>query len=51
MRLRDTRVYCAFSSDDNAMPIIIREICWREATIQSLSAVSLCISLNTYLLR
>lgn len=38
MRLRDTRVYCAFVSDHKAMPVILRESCWREATIQSLSA-------------
>ncbi|KAJ8484853.1 hypothetical protein OPV22_017338 [Ensete ventricosum] len=37
MRLRDTRVYCSFASDDKVKPIIIRENCWREATIQSLS--------------
>ncbi|XP_074585749.1 TIP41-like protein [Curcuma longa] len=37
MRLRDTRVYCAFSSNDKEMPVIIREICWREPTIHSLS--------------
>jgi len=41
MRLRDTRIYCAFS-DGNAKPIVLRESCWREATIQSLSAVSSC---------
>ncbi|CAL9188019.1 unnamed protein product [Musa hybrid cultivar] len=37
MRLRDTRVYCSFASDDKVKPIIIRENCWREATIESLS--------------
>lgn len=36
MRLRDTRIHCAFS-DDGAKPVIIRESCWREATVQSLS--------------
>ncbi|XP_078442673.1 TIP41-like family protein isoform X2 [Wolffia australiana] len=36
MRLRDTRVFCAFDSDNGA-PTIIRESCWREATFQSLS--------------
>ncbi|XP_020250895.1 LOW QUALITY PROTEIN: TIP41-like protein [Asparagus officinalis] len=36
MRLRDTRVYCAFN--DKAKPVILRESCWREATIQSLSS-------------
>lgn len=41
MRLRDTRVYCAFGSNGNAEPVVLRESCWREATIQSLSAVSL----------
>ncbi|XP_008812905.2 TIP41-like protein isoform X2 [Phoenix dactylifera] len=38
MRLRDTRVYCPFVSDHKSMPAILRESCWREATIQSLSA-------------
>ncbi|OAY84050.1 TIP41-like protein [Ananas comosus] len=38
MRLRDTRVYCAFGSNGNAEPVVLRESCWREATIQSLSA-------------
>ncbi|XP_029117099.1 TIP41-like protein isoform X2 [Elaeis guineensis] len=38
MRLRDTRVYCAFVSDHKAIPVILRESCWREAPIQSLSA-------------
>lgn len=37
MRLRDTRMYCAFN-DLNATPVILRESCWREATFQSLSA-------------
>ncbi|ONK66645.1 uncharacterized protein A4U43_C06F10500 [Asparagus officinalis] len=36
MRLRDTRIYCKFS-DDNGKPVILRENCWREATIESLS--------------
>lgn len=36
MRLRDTRMHCAFN--DNASPTILREICWREATFQALSA-------------
>lgn len=40
MRIRDTRVHCVFG--DNANPTILRESCWREATFQSLSAVSLC---------
>ncbi|XP_073005068.1 TIP41-like protein [Typha latifolia] len=38
MRLRDTRIYCAFDSNDNAGPTVLRENCWREATIQSLRA-------------
>lgn len=38
MRLRDTRVYCSFGSDE-AKPIVLRECCWREATFASLSAV------------
>ncbi|BFG41969.1 hypothetical protein CerSpe_282430 [Prunus speciosa] len=36
MRLRDTRMHCAFN--DNASPTILRESCWREATFQALSA-------------
>ncbi|PSS19242.1 TIP41-like protein [Actinidia chinensis var. chinensis] len=36
MRLRDTRMYCVFST--STTPIILREICWREATFQDLSA-------------
>ncbi|XP_058070028.1 TIP41-like protein isoform X2 [Magnolia sinica] len=38
MRLRDTRMYCAFGSDNREKPIILRESCWREATFQELSA-------------
>uniref|UniRef100_A0A0E0D752 TIP41-like protein n=1 Tax=Oryza meridionalis TaxID=40149 RepID=A0A0E0D752_9ORYZ len=37
MRLRDTRVYCSFGSDE-AKPAVLRECCWREATFASLSA-------------
>lgn len=40
MRLRDTRVYCSFY-DDNSQPVLLRESCWREATIQSLFAQGL----------
>ncbi|CAI0470428.1 unnamed protein product [Linum tenue] len=36
MRLRDTRIYCAFS--DSANPVILRESCWRQVTFQALSA-------------
>ncbi|CAI0472108.1 unnamed protein product [Linum tenue] len=36
MRLRDTRIYCAFS--DGANPVILRESCWRQVTFQALSA-------------
>ncbi|XP_021892353.1 TIP41-like protein [Carica papaya] len=36
MRLRDTRVHCAF--DKSKDPIILQECCWREATFQALSA-------------
>ncbi|XP_062022127.1 TIP41-like protein isoform X3 [Rosa rugosa] len=36
MRLRDTRMHCAFG--DNVNPIILRESCWREATFQALAA-------------
>nr|QHI08409.1 TIP41-like protein [Acer palmatum] len=35
MRLRDTRMHCAF--DDSASPVILRESCWRETTFQALS--------------
>lgn len=38
MRLRDTRMHCAFGNNVN--PIILRESCWREATFQALAAVS-----------
>ena len=40
MRIRDTRMHCVFGN--NATPTILRESCWREATFESLSAVSLC---------
>lgn len=40
MRLRDTRVYCAFDETKDE-PLIIREINWRESPINVLSAVSL----------
>lgn len=40
MRLRDTRVYCSFSGD-NTQPFLLRESCWREATIQSFIAQGL----------
>jgi hypothetical protein len=49
MRLRDTRMHCAFS--DSANPVILRESCWREATFQALAAVtslSLSLSLSTH---
>ncbi|KAK1322718.1 hypothetical protein QJS10_CPA02g00355 [Acorus calamus] len=38
MRLRDTRMYCSFGDDHNARPVILREICWREATFNDLTA-------------
>lgn len=38
MRLRDTRMHCAF--ENNVNPIILRESCWREATFKALAAVS-----------
>ncbi|KAF5951806.1 hypothetical protein HYC85_009750 [Camellia sinensis] len=38
MRLRDMRMHCIFAKSTN--PIILREICWREATFQELSAVN-----------
>lgn len=40
MRLRDTRMFCAFVNEDDATPTVLRENCWREATFQSLSLVS-----------
>ncbi|KAF6176248.1 hypothetical protein GIB67_023539 [Kingdonia uniflora] len=39
MRLRDTRVHCAFEKDEN--PVVLRDSCWREATFQSLAAKGL----------
>ncbi|CAK7330027.1 unnamed protein product [Dovyalis caffra] len=36
MRLRDTRMHCAFN--DSANPVVLRESCWREATFQALAA-------------
>lgn len=36
MRLRDTRMHCVFSDSGN--PVILRESCWREATVQALAA-------------
>jgi len=45
MRLRDTRMHCAFS--ESANPIVLRESCWREATFEALAAVtSLSLSLS-----
>ncbi|KAK8954200.1 hypothetical protein KSP39_PZI002404 [Platanthera zijinensis] len=38
MRLRDTRIYCSFSGDNGSQPALLRESCWREATIQSFIA-------------
>ncbi|KAK8968273.1 hypothetical protein KSP40_PGU016038 [Platanthera guangdongensis] len=35
MRLRDTRIYCSFSGYNGSQPVLLRESCWREATIQS----------------
>jgi hypothetical protein len=51
MRLRDTRMHCAFS--ESANPIVLRESCWREATFEALAAVtslslSLPLSLSTH---
>ncbi|CAA7404229.1 unnamed protein product [Spirodela intermedia] len=37
MRLRDTRMFCAFVNEDDATPTVLRENCWREATFQGLS--------------
>ncbi|GJT71788.1 TIP41-like protein [Tanacetum coccineum] len=36
MRLRDTRVLCTFS--ESAKPVIVRDICWREATFKALAS-------------
>lgn len=36
MRLRDTRMRCVFSDSGN--PVILRENCWRESTVQALAA-------------
>ncbi|CAN0905928.1 TIP41-like protein [Linum grandiflorum] len=36
MRLRDTRIHCAFG--DSPKPLILRETCWRQATFEALSA-------------
>ena len=50
MRLRDTRMHCAFSECAN--PIVLRESCWREATFEALAAVtsfSLSLPLPSYL--
>lgn len=38
MRLRETRMHYVFGKDET--PTVLRENCWREATFQSLSAVS-----------
>ncbi|PKA52523.1 hypothetical protein AXF42_Ash001503 [Apostasia shenzhenica] len=41
MRLRDSRFYCVFSDDnDGRWPDVLRESCWREATIGSLSVLA-----------
>eukprot|EP01018_Ginkgo_biloba_P006674 Gb_14468 [translate_table: standard] len=39
MRVRDTRMYCAFESDPKRMPVVIRERSRREDTFQALTAV------------
>ncbi|KAL0356884.1 UNVERIFIED_CONTAM: TIP41-like protein [Sesamum calycinum] len=36
MRLRDTRMHCAFRGNEE--PIILRESCWREITFKTLSS-------------
>ncbi|KAL3614260.1 TIP41-like protein [Castilleja foliolosa] len=36
MRLRDTRMHCAFA--EGTEPVILRESCWREATFKALSS-------------
>ncbi|XBH94857.1 hypothetical protein VPH35_085532 [Triticum aestivum] len=37
MRLRDTRLHCSFGSKE-ANPVVLRELCWREATFAAMSA-------------
>jgi hypothetical protein len=39
MRLRDTRLHCSFGSKEGAKPVVLRELCWREATFAAMSAV------------
>ncbi|KAH9695283.1 TIP41-like protein [Citrus sinensis] len=46
MRLRDTRMHCVFSDSGN--PVILRENCWREATVQALAA---CIVSSFYMVQ
>ncbi|XP_028556268.1 TIP41-like protein isoform X2 [Dendrobium catenatum] len=48
MRLRDSRVYCSFSGDDDAQPVLLRESCWKEAKIQSLFAQGLPVDSAAY---
>lgn len=43
MRLRETRMHCSFR--ENTEPVILREICWREATFKTLAAVSVILHL------
>ncbi|XP_014752923.1 TIP41-like protein isoform X2 [Brachypodium distachyon] len=38
MRLRDTRLYCSFGSNEEVKPVVLREICWREATFAAMDA-------------
>uniref|UniRef100_A0A0C9RYV1 TSA: Wollemia nobilis Ref_Wollemi_Transcript_2233_1410 transcribed RNA sequence n=1 Tax=Wollemia nobilis TaxID=56998 RepID=A0A0C9RYV1_9CONI len=38
MRVRDTRIYCAFESDVKRMPVVIRECTRREDTFKALAA-------------
>lgn len=38
MRLRDTRMYCAFETDSKGMPVVIRECNRREGTFKALAA-------------
>lgn len=38
MRVRDTRIYCAFESDTKGIPVVIRERCRREGTFEALAA-------------
>lgn len=46
MRLRDTRMHCAFS--EQAFPVILRESCWRESTFNALAAKGYQVDIAAY---